>query len=118
MRAAAKGIVEHRDIALQERQAIDSSAYRHGHGAKVNGHMVAHGDDLTRSAEDGARIITALFNVRRKRGAAQRRAHLLSNGVEEVPENLDLDRIAKRHGPSVYRKPECSAPPGELRRFF
>jgi hypothetical protein len=51
--------------------------------------------------EHGARIVAALFDVRRKRGAAESGAHLLGNGVVEILENFEFNGIA-RH---VVREP-------------
>ena len=59
-------------------------------------HVIAHGDDLTRGIEDGARVVAALFDIGRKGGAAQRRSHLFGDGVVEVLEDFEFDRIG--HG--------------------
>src|SRR5208282_6652378 len=58
-------------------------------------HVVAHGDDFARAVEHGAGIIAPLFDVGRKRRAPQGRAHLLGNGVIQVLEDFQLDRIAR-----------------------
>jgi hypothetical protein len=55
--------------------------------------MVAHGDDLSGGIEDGAGVITALFDIRGKRSPPQRRSHFLGNRVIEVLEDLDFNRI-------------------------
>src|SRR5580658_5233075 len=57
-------------------------------------HVVAHGDDFTRAVEDCAGVVATLLDVGGKRGAAQSRAHLLGDGVIEVFENFQFDRIA------------------------
>ena len=63
-------------------------------------HMIAHGDDFARAIKHCARIITTLFDVGRKRGAAQRRSHLFRNGVKKALEDFQFNRIA--HAQSAY----------------
>jgi hypothetical protein len=65
----------------------------HGHGAEVDGHVIAHGNDLSRRIEDGAGVVAALFDVGRKGGAAESGSHLFSDGVVEVLEDLEFDGV-------------------------
>jgi hypothetical protein len=74
----------------------------HGHRATMHGHVVAHGNDLAARVEDGARVIAALLNVGRKRSAAERSAHLLSDGVVEVFENFEFNGIVHGCAARVY----------------
>ncbi len=54
VRAAAEWVVEHGDVAGLELQFIERGAHRHGHGAEVHRHVVAHGDDGAGGIEDSA----------------------------------------------------------------
>ena len=94
MRPAAKWIVEHHHVARFHPAGINRGPHRHGHRPEMHWHVIAHRDYFTRAIKHGARIITPLFDVRRKRGPAQRRTHLLRNGVIQVLENFQFDRIA------------------------
>src|ERR1700722_12175942 len=58
-------------------------------------HMIAHRDYLTRAIEHRAGIIAPFLDIRRECGTPQRRAHLLRNGVIQVLENFQFDRIAR-----------------------
>ena len=60
-------------------------------------HVIAHGQNFSGGIEYGAGIVATLLDVRRERGAAQRRAHFFRDRVEDVFENLEFDGIA-RHG--------------------
>jgi len=90
MRASAEGIVEHDHVAWFQNAGFHGSGDGHGHGAEMDGHMVAHGDDLSRGIKDGARVIAALFDVGRKGSAPQRGAHFFGNRVVEVLKDLEF----------------------------
>ena len=94
VRAATERIVEHGDIAGRELERIHRRPHRHGHGAEMHRHVVAHSDDLAACVEHRAGIIAPLFDVGRERGAAQRRAHFFGDGMKQILENFDLDGIA------------------------
>src|SRR5262250_930763 len=64
-------------------------------------HVVAHGNDLASCIEHGARVVTALFDVGRKRGPAQRRPHFLGDRVKNILEDFQLNRVA--HNRSGWR---------------
>jgi hypothetical protein len=59
----------------------------------VHGHVIAHGYDLACGIEDGAGIVSPLFDVGGKRSAAQRSSHFFSDGVIEVLEDFEFDWI-------------------------
>ncbi len=59
-------------------------------------HVIAHGQDVAGGVKHGAGIVAPLLDVRRKRGAAQRRAHFLRDGVKEILENLQAHGIDSR----------------------
>ena len=56
-------------------------------------HVIAHGQYIAIRVEDGAGIITALGDIRRKSGSAQASAHFFGYGVEEAFEDFQLDWI-------------------------
>ena len=93
MRAAAEGIVEHRDVAGREPQLGDGGAHRHRHGAQMHGHVIAHGEHVAGRVKERAGVIATLLDVGRERGAAQRCAHLFGHRVKEMLEDFELDRI-------------------------
>ena len=62
--AAAEGVVDHGDVAGRELEAVQGSAHGHGHGAQVDGHMIAHGDDSAVGIEHRARVIAPLLDIR------------------------------------------------------
>jgi len=61
----------------------------------MHGHVIAHGDDLSAGIEDGAGIIAAFLDVGRKGGAAQGDSHFFGDGVVEILEDLEFDRIGE-----------------------
>jgi hypothetical protein len=103
MGSAAERIVQYRNVARFESEMIESSTYGHGHGAKVHGHVIAHGDDLLIRIEYGTGVVATFLNVRRKGGSAQCRPHFFGYRVVKVRENLDFDGIT--HSAEVYDKP-------------
>ena len=66
----------------------------------MHGHMIAHGNDFARAIKNRAGIVSAFFDVGRKRRAAQGGAHLFRNGVEKTLEDFQFNRIA--HAQSAY----------------
>src|SRR5580698_9396612 len=56
-------------------------------------HVLPHGDDFTGALKQRARIIAPLLDVGGKRSTPQRRAHFLGDGVEQVLEDFQFDRI-------------------------
>lgn len=91
---AAERIVQHSHVARPQIEMIERRANRHRHRAEVDRHVVAHGNDLTVGIENSAGIIPPFLNVWRERGAAECGAHLFGDGVVQIGENLDFDRIA------------------------
>jgi hypothetical protein len=59
----------------------------------VHRHVIAHGDDLSSGIENSTRVIAALLDIGRKRSAPQRRSHFFRDGVIEVLEDFEFDRI-------------------------
>jgi len=94
VRAAAEGIVEHDYVARLESAIFHSGSNRHRHRAEVHRHVIAHGDDLAFGIEDGAGVVTPLFDIGRERCAAQGGSHFFGDGVVEVLEDLEFDGIA------------------------
>ena len=96
VRAPYERVVEHNDIARRKFALRHRRRDRHRHRTQVHRHVIAHGDNLARGIEDGARVVAALFDVGRKRRAAQRGSHLFRDRVVQVLEDLEFDRIG--HG--------------------
>ena len=69
-------------------------------------HVIAHGDDLACGIEDGAGVVAALFDIGGKRSAAQCGSHFFGDGVVEILEDLEFDRIA--HGRDECTPTPCS----------
>src|SRR4030088_1531100 len=107
MRATAERIVEHDDIARFESalcalSSFDGRRNRHGHRAQVHRHVIAHGYDLAVGIEDRAGVVATLFDIGGKGGAAQCGSHFFGNGVVEVLEDLEFDRI-------THARDECTS---------
>src|SRR5438445_10852247 len=66
----------------------------------MHGHVVAHGHNFARAVKHRAGVVAPLFDIGRKRGAAQRRAHLFRNRVEKTFEDFQFNRVA--HAQSAY----------------
>ena len=110
-------------------EALDRRLHRHWHRAQMHGHVIAHGDDLAAGIENRTGVIPPLFYVGRKCGAAQRRAHLLGNGVVDVLEDFQFDGIASHAKTNwqgsdvsqslpVYDNVPVAPSPGQCFRFF
>ena len=102
VRAAAEGVVEHDDVAGFEFTLFYRGRNRHGHGAQVHRHVIAHGDDLAFGIEDGAGVVAALFDIGREGSAAQCGSHFLGDGMVKVLENLEFDGV-------VHLRNECTS---------
>ena len=85
------------DVAGLHGRVIDGRAHRQRHRAQVHRHVVALRDRLAVGVVDGARVVEPLLDVGREAGAAQRDAHLLGDGDEQVLEDLELDGIDALH---------------------
>ena len=57
----------------------------------MDGHVIAHSNDLPAAIEYRAGVIPSFFDVGRKCRPAQRGAHFLGDGVIEVLEDLSFD---------------------------
>jgi hypothetical protein len=93
MRAPGVGIVQNHDIATLERERIHGRLDRHGHGAEMHRHVVAHGNDPALRIKDCAGVIAALDDIGRDRSAAQRGSHLFGNRMHGALKNRQSDRI-------------------------
>ena len=93
MGTAAIGIVENRTFARFETEVGENSGDGHGHGAEVDGHVVAHGDEVALGRENGGGVVAALLDIRREGGAAQGCAHLDGDGMERMADDGDLGGI-------------------------
>ena len=54
MRAPGEGIIEDGDVTRGKRYRRDRGLHRHGHGAQVHRHVIAHGDHPRLAIENGA----------------------------------------------------------------
>lgn len=93
--ASAEWIVEHGDVAGMKLQVVHGRLHRHGHGAEVHRHVIAHCDNLAAGIKYRARIISTFLNVGGKSGSPQGCSHFFRNGVVEILENLEFDGIAQ-----------------------
>ena len=93
MRAAAKRIVQNRDVAGRQIERLRRVLHRERHRAQMHRHVIAHRDGLALGIVNGARIIAALLDVGRVRRFAQHRAHLLGDRDQQVAEQLQFDWI-------------------------
>ncbi len=77
-------------------------------------HVVSHGNDLTTAVENRARVIAALFDVGREGGSLERGSHLFGDGVIEILEDLEFDRIAAHKVDTSSRSltPHARSPTG------
>ena len=50
----------------------------------MHGHVVAHGQDFAVGIVNGAGIIVAFFDIRRKRGTPKNGAHFFGDGMEDI----------------------------------
>ena len=66
---------------------------RADHRAEVDRHALRERDDLPGRIEDRRGAVRALLDVGRKRGAHERRAHLLCGRQEMTGHHLGLDRV-------------------------
>ena len=99
MGAPGKRIVEDHNVAGREGDGGDCRRHGHGHGAKVHGHVIAHGNDPGLGIEDGAGVVAPFLDVGGERGAAQGRAHFLGDGMDRALKDCEFNRIDRgAHG--------------------
>ena len=97
VRPAPERIVYTYHVArVQASELLEGRLHAHRHRTEVHRHVVAHRDRAPRRIEERARVILALFDVRRKRGAFQGGAHFFSQGSEEMAEDFECDRVGCR----------------------
>ena len=121
MRAAAKWIVQDDDVARVQSKVLERVADRHRHRAQVHGHVVAHRQRLAIAVVDGAGVIAALFDIRRKRSSTKDDAHLVGDRQQRVPEEFQVNgsefaaggfRTGRRRHPNqgMSLQVRCGAP--------
>ena len=93
MGAAGKGVVQQHRIPRREGGESESSLHGGRHTAEVYGNVCGLGDHPPGGVKDGARVVAALLDIRRKGGASQRRSHLFGHRAEEMPKDLQADGI-------------------------
>lgn len=76
MRAACEWIIQDNDIARSDFDCLQRGRNSHRHRAKMHGHVIALRYYATGTVKDRARVIAALFDVRREGSAPERDAHL------------------------------------------
>ncbi len=91
--AAAKRIIEQGHVTVSEVERIEYGSHRHGHRAKMHGHVVAHRDQVAPGGKHGRRIIAAFLDIGRECGAAQGRAHFHGHRVQRLAEHGDFGGI-------------------------
>src|ERR1700730_2390438 len=84
MRAARKGIVQHRDVSGLPLQRGPSGRNGRRHGAQMYGHVVAHREDFAVGIVNGTGIIAAFFYIWRKGGASKNGSHFFGDGMEDI----------------------------------
>ena len=97
MGSAGKRVIEHGDVAFFQFEGLDGGGDRHRHRAEVDGHVVAHGKDLSAAVKDRAGVVTPLLDVGAEGGATESGPHLFRNGVKEVLEYLQPDWVCVIH---------------------
>src|SRR5437867_11719012 len=84
VRAAFVWIVKNDHVARIDRPVLDRSFHGERHRSQMHRHVVALCDHVSTMIEDGAGIISPFFDIRRKRRALQRGAHLFRNRVKQT----------------------------------
>src|SRR5437879_8165400 len=72
-------------------------------------HVVALGKHVAAMIKDRAGVVTAFFDIGRKRCAFQRCAHFFRDRVKETLENFELDGICSHTSPFLFKKGDNSA---------
>ena len=91
--AAEEGVVEDDAVAGMQigGELLDGSQDRKRHGAEVNRNVGGLGDKLASLVEEGAGIVTPLFDIGRAGCFAQDKPHLFGDGSKEVFEDFEED---------------------------
>jgi hypothetical protein len=93
MCASRVRIIKDDDIAWTHLALFDGGTHRHRHRTQMHGHVIALRDQTTTTIKDGTGIIAALFDVWRKRRAAQADAHLLRDRGIKGTVDFEFDGI-------------------------
>ncbi len=81
-----------------EGELLDGSLDGKRHGAEMNRNVGSLGDEHAMQVEEGAGIVTPLFDVGRAGGFAQDETHLFGDGGKEVLEDFEEDGGGGGHG--------------------
>ena len=98
-------IVEQRDITRPKLECADGGSHRHGHRSEVDGHVIAHGEDLPSAVEHRAGIVATLLDIGRERRPAQSCAHFFRYRVKEILEDFQASWIDLHRRGSKMRFP-------------
>src|SRR5688572_16283243 len=108
MRAARERIVHRDDITGANFNYVERGGNGHRHRPEMHRHVIALRDHASLRVEHRARVVTPLFDVWRKGGAAQRDAHLFSHRSEERAIDLQRRRIEASLHRSIRMLPNWS----------
>ena len=108
VRAAGERVVEDEDVVAARVVAADRGD-RVGHRAEVDGDVLGLRDHAAALVEERGRAVAPLLDVGGERRPDQRRAHLLGDGAERGPENLELNvhALLPRH---LREPPDATIP--------
>jgi hypothetical protein len=65
-------------------------------------HVIAHRNHFTGSVKDGARVVATFLDIRREGSSPQGRSHFFGDGVIQILENFEFDRVP--HSPRSLRQ--------------
>src|ERR1700752_742907 len=77
----------------------------------MNGHVVAHGQDIAARIKYGAGVVAPLLDVGREGGTPERGAHFFRDGMEEIFENFQAYGLDPHRRGSRIRFPMRSTRP-------
>ena len=100
--ASPERVVQQGHLARRERQVGQGRPHRGGHRSEVDRHVIPLRDQAPPGIEQRAGEIATLLDVRRVGAPLQRRPHLLRDRREQVPVDLQPDRVepsADAHAP-------------------
>ena len=94
VRASTEWVVQNDHVVGGEgAQLLQRGLHAHGHRSQVDRHVITDGHGHAARIEEGARIVAPFLDVRGERGSSQGRSHLLGERREQVPEDLERDRV-------------------------
>src|ERR1700733_7998442 len=86
-------VVQNHHVPPFQGQRFHCYFHRNGHGAEVDRHVVAHGNDSSLRIKYGAGVIAALDDVGRNGSAAKGRAHFFGNRMHGALKNRQSNGI-------------------------